>query len=317
MTEVRRGRVLVTGASGFVGRALAPALAAQGWLVRAASRHVTGPAVAGVTPVQMPDLAGPCDWSALTDGVDHVVHLAGIAHSRARLDDQTYLRVNAGASRDLARSAAAAGVSRFVFLSSVRAQSGSAANGVLSERSAPAPTDAYGRSKLAAEHAIAAEFPAATHLRPVLILGPGVKGNLALLQRLARLPVPLPFGALHNQRSLLGQTTLASIVAFCLTEEAVCGKTFLAANPEPVSVADLIATMRLAIGRRPGLIQIPRALLGAAMATVGRGELKSSLLGDLRVDVSALLSAGWRPPDTIDSEIIRMMTEPQPSASSR
>ena len=317
MTSTRHPCVLVTGASGFVGKALTSHLAAHGWRVRTASRQPTIETGPGVSWTPMPDLSQPCDWSPLLHGVDHVVHLAGIAHSRARLDEQTYHRVNAEASRELAKAASIAGVTRFVFLSSVRAQSGPSAQNVLTEATPPAPTDAYGRSKLAAERAIAAEFPGATVLRPVLILGPGVKGNLALLQRLARSRLPLPFGALHNKRSMLGLHNLVSIIAFCLTAEAARGATFLAAEPEPISVRDLMAAMRAALDRQPGLMPVPPALLGAAMRFAGRGALTPSLLGALCVDISSLLAAGWRPASAIQAEITRMMTAPQSSDSSQ
>ena len=317
MSTAKQPCVLVTGASGFAGRAVVAGLSAQGWQVRAALRQRFSPTSDGVTWVQMPDLSCATNWAPLLDGVDHVVHLAGIAHAQARLEEPTYQRVNAEASRELARAAAVAGVTRFVFLSSVRAQCGPSADGVLTEATPPAPTDAYGRSKLAAERAIAAEFPIATMLRPVLILGPGVKGNLARLQRLARSRLPLPFGALHNRRSVLGLQNLISIIAFCLTADAARAATYLAAEPEPMRVRDLMAAMRAALRRQPGLAPVPPVVLDAAMRIAGRGALTPSLLGALCVDVSSLLAAGWRPATTIESEIIRMMTAPQPTASSR
>ncbi len=317
MSAGHKPTVLVTGASGFVGQALVPTLAAQGWQVRAAARQpldVTGDEISWRP---MPDLSRPADWRPLLDGVDHVVHLAGIAHSRLPLPEQTYLRLNGEASRELATAARSAGVSRFVFLSSVRAQSGPTSDAVLTEATPPAPTDAYGRSKLAAEHAIAAEFPQATLLRPVLILGPGVKGNLALLQRLAQSSLPLPFGALHNRRSLLGLTNLVSIIAFCLTAEAACGATYLAADAEPMSVRDLMAAMRVALGRGPGLVPVPPAVLGAALTLAGRSSLKASLLGKLCVDTSALAAAGWRPASDTQEEVIRMMATHRRAARAR
>jgi len=309
--------VLVTGASGFVGKALVPALASQGWRIRAASRQPIAAAGADITWAPLPDLGRPTDWTHLLTGVDHVVHLAGIAHSRARLAEATYQRVNADASGELARAAAASGVTKFVLISSVRAQCGPSADGALSESATPAPSDAYGRSKQAAERLVATEFPDATLLRPVLILGPGVKGNLAHLQGLARLRVPLPFGALRNRRSLLGLANMVSIIAFCLTSERARGATYLAADPEPMSLRDLVAAMRQALGRQPWLVAVPPALLATALTLAGREALKTSLLGDLCVESSTLTAAGWRPVSTTRAEIFRMMAAAQSPPNSR
>ena len=309
MTLATAQRVLVTGASGFVGRALVLGLAARGWRVRAAARDATAvPLADGIEPVTMPDLTLPADWRPLLTGVSHVVHLAGLAHSRAAIAEAAYTRVNATASGELAAAARNAGVIRFVLMSSVRAQAGPSAMAPLTEDAPPAPTDAYGRSKLAAEREVFEAFGSgATILRPVLVAGPGVKGNLAALARLARSPMPLPFGALRNRRSLLGLENLISIVDFALKAEAAFDRTYLAADPEPLTVADLIAAMRAAAGRKPGLIPVPPVLLQPALALVGRGALAQSLLGALVADPTALLGAGWRPVATTQAEIIRMV----------
>ena len=312
--------VLVTGATGFIGQALLPHLAANGWQIRAASRHPGSAAgIAGIERVPMPDLLQTADWQPLLAGVTHVVHLAGIAHSTKRLSESDYMRVNAEGTSALARAAAAAGISRFVFLSSVRAQSGPAAAGLLSEMNPPLPTDAYGRSKLAAEQAVRTELGGrAAILRPVLVLGSGSKGNLALLRRLARSPMPLPFGSLDNRRSLLGLGNLVSIVQFALSANVARGRIFLAADPEPMSVRDLIAQMRAAIGRPAGLLPVPPWALATALKIAGQGGLAASLLGELRVDGSALPAAGWRPVGTLRDEITRMMVQDAAtSASSR
>jgi len=142
-----KGTVLVTGASGFIGRALVAALARERYAVRAAARNPEAvPAAAGVTRVALPDLARPVDWAGLLTGATHVVHLAGLAHSPGVLPDDVYRRINALAAGELAEAAARAKVGRFVFVSSVRAQAGLSADHNITETDAPAPTDAYGRS---------------------------------------------------------------------------------------------------------------------------------------------------------------------------
>jgi len=302
--------VFVTGASGFVGRVMIAALLARGWRVRAGAREPGGlPHLSGLERVAMPDLTARPQWQEALAGVTHVVHLAGIAHSRAPIPEATYQRVNAEAAGALARAAGAAGVRRFVFMSSIRAQSGPSCDTPLTERMAPMPTDAYGRSKLAGEAAVAAELAgAACSLRPTLVVGPGVKGNLGALRRLALAPIPLPFGALHNRRSLMGLGNLVSITQFALTDAAAAGQLFVAADPELMSVAELVAAMRRAVGRDPRLIPVPLAVLKPVMRLAGRGNLAASLMGDLIVDASALATAGWRPISSSKDEIFRMMT---------
>jgi nucleoside-diphosphate-sugar epimerase len=305
--------VLVTGASGFIGSALVRALAADGWNVRAAQRSMRPDQYASLVSVAlMPDLGKPCDWAPLLEGVTHIVHLAGIAHATSRLPADLYDRVNAQATRELVVAATRRAIERFVFVSSVRAQSGPSSFLTLTESDPPMPSDAYGRSKLAAEgFVVGGNLPSWSIVRPVLVYGPGVKGNLALLQHLAQLPIPLPMASLHNRRSILGLTNLCSILSFCLDSRAAHQGLFLAADPGSVTIADLMSTMRAAVGRKPRLFPMSPQLIASVLGLVGRPGMAQSLLSDLVIDTSRLHAAGWSPVAGLSEEIGRMMDQPR------
>ncbi|HKS63210.1 MAG TPA: NAD-dependent epimerase/dehydratase family protein, partial [Xanthobacteraceae bacterium] len=273
-------KVLVTGASGMIGRPLTAALADAGHQVRAAVRRAqTFPE--GIAVAQIGDLAGDIDWSPLLAGIDAVVHLAGIAHVGTGVAESTYDRVNHLATAALARAAATAAIKRFVFVSSIRAQSGTHADHPLSESDPPLPTEAYGRSKLAAEHAVRASGVPYTILRPVLVYGRGAKGNLASLLRLVCMPVPLPFGRLANKRSLLGVDNLIAAVRFALETERAANETFMVSDPNAVSVAEIVAICRAATGRRPDLLPVPPRLFAGLFALAGQRDTWNRLAGSL------------------------------------
>jgi UDP-glucose 4-epimerase len=289
-------RVLVTGASGFVGGALVKSLLDHGHEVSVTARGAAldGAIVDRVAAVHKIDLTGPVKWGPILPGIDAIVHLAGIAHIGADVPETIYDRVNHRATAELAEAARQADLKRLVFISSVRAQSGATADHVLTETDSPQPTDAYGRSKLAAEQAIRKSGVRFTILRPVLVYGPGVKGNLAALLRLAALPMPLPFGAFHNRRSLLHRDDLISAIAFVIAESASEDETFLVADPDPVTPADIVTALRRSLGRSPRLLSVPPALIHLGLRMLGRAALWNSLGGDLVVDTGKLAHAGWR-----------------------
>ena len=289
------GHVLVTGASGFIGRALVADLAAAGRPVRAAMRQPADVFARSVEVVAVSDLTRPVEWRALLKGIETVVHLAGIAHAGPEIAETAYDRVNRLATVELAEAAQRMGVRRLVFASSVRAQSGPVADRLLVESDPPQPTDAYGRSKLAAENALRQSGVPYTILRPVLVYGPGVKGNLARLLQLAGKPWPLPFGGFSNRRSVLARQNLVGAIHFALESPATAGETYLVADPEPVTLAEIVTAMRAGLGRRPGLVSIPISLLAMALKAAGRAETWERLGGDLRADPGKLLQAGWRP----------------------
>jgi nucleoside-diphosphate-sugar epimerase len=237
-------KVLVTGASGFIGRHLSPALLNAGHEVRAAGRsRVEMP---GIFCVRAPELGPDADWSAALDGVEAVVHLAGRAQVDARGGAEVEgecRKVNELGTRALAVQAARSGVKHFVFMSSLHAVAASSDQVVSGE--APArPVSAYGRSKLDAEKALREELQSSdcewTILRPPLVYGPGNFGNFGLLLKLVKAGIPLPLASVRNRRSFIYVENLVDVVKSCLGNPKAFGKTFLPSDGVDVSTPELI-----------------------------------------------------------------------------
>jgi UDP-glucose 4-epimerase len=287
--------VALTGSTGFIGRHLLAALTARGYRVRVLLRR----------PVELPpgtsgavvgDLARPQNMAAALSGADAVVHSAGLAHAMSGAPEDDYRTFNTEATRGLAQAAARARVRRFVFLSSIRAQSGPAAAGILTEADAPAPTDPYGRSKLAAEEALAGIDIDYVSLRPVLVYGPGQKGNMAALMRLAAAPYPLPLGGLAGRRSLVSVESLGDAVDAVLRAPGPLRRPLIVSEAEPLSVPEMIAALRAGLGRGPGLLPVPSSLVAAALRLAGRSELRERLAGSLVARAAGLEALGWTAP---------------------
>jgi UDP-glucose 4-epimerase len=289
-------RVLVTGASGFVGRALVDALARFGTPVRAATRNPAAyKARAGCEVAAVGDFLGPVDWRPLLRDVDAVVHLAGIAHIGSSVPPDTYDRVIRGATAELASACAQSGVRRFIFLSSVRAQSGPAASHVLREADTPQPNEPYGRAKLQAEDALRAGPLKFTILRPTMVYGDEAKGNLAALIRLADSPWPLPLTSFANRRSLVSLDNLIAAIRFALGSPATCRETYLVAEPHAPTLAEIVAALRRGLGRPARLFPVPPRVFQAALELAGRDAVWERLGGSLVADPAKLLAAAWRP----------------------
>jgi UDP-glucose 4-epimerase len=248
----------------------------------------------GIEVVHLPDLAGPIDWAPLLAGIDAVVHLAAIAHA-GRVPDAAYEQVNHQATATLARAAAAAKVRRFVFVSSIGAQSAATADHPLTEDEPARPAKAYGHAKLAAEGAVRASGVRYTILRPMLVYGPDPKGNIARLKWLADLPLPLPFASLDAPRSLLALDNLIEAIRFALEDERAANETFIVADAETITVAEIVAILRTASGRRPALVAVPPRLMALASSLLGRREQWDQLAGSLVAPPKKLMAAGWRP----------------------
>ncbi len=289
-------RILVTGSSGFIGSAVSSALAAAGHHVRAASRKPNRhPAQDLVEWVELPDLENEVDWDPLVAGMDIVVHLAAIAH-RSHADSGDYARANRVATASLAQACRRHAIKRLIFMSSIGAQAGSAADHVVTELDEPWPITAYDRAKLAAEEEIRRAGVPFTILRPVIVYGPGAKANIALIMRIAALPVPLPFGAFKNKRSLLSIDNLVHAVMVCLEGPETLNQTFIVCDPEPITLAEMLTTLREAAGRPSRLVPIPPLAVRAMIMAAGRQSLWDRIGRELVASSGKLQSAGWIPP---------------------
>lgn len=305
------GLVLVTGATGFVGRACVDALLNAGHRVRRVLRSACPPA-AGAEDIVTGDLVDVVDWSDAMRGVDAVVHLAARVHvMRETVSDPltAFRRVNVEATRRLAEAAARAGVRRFVFVSSVKLHGERTLGRPFTEADVPAPEDPYGVSKLEAEQALAG---VAAHtemevvvLRPPLVYGPGVGGNFRTLLRAVVRGVPLPLGAVRNRRSLVYVGNLADAVVRCVDAPEAAGRTFLVDDGEPRSTAQLVVELARAAGRTPRLLPVPPAVLRVLAGCVGRGAAAGRLVDDLEIDSSAMRrSLDWHPPYACEDGIV-------------
>jgi UDP-glucose 4-epimerase len=244
--------------------------------------------------MRLPDLEIDVDWAPLLDGMDIVVHLAAIAH-RSQSDNRNYARANRVATANLAQACCAQGIKRLIFMSSIGAQTGSAADHIVTEQDEPWPITAYDRAKLAAEEEIRRSGVPYTVLRPVIIYGPGAKANIALIQRIAALPVPLPFGAFKNQRSLLSIENLVQAIILCLDGPQTLNQTFIVCDEEPITLAEMLATLREAAGRPPRLLSIPPLAVRAMVIAAGRQGLWDRIGRELVASSANLRKAGWSP----------------------
>jgi len=303
-------KVLVTGATGFVGTAVVERLRGPGqYELVGLVRRQSAVLPAGVSWVVAPEWSGPVLAEALR-GVDAVVHLAAYTHvpgngSAAQLAE--FRQVNVNLTADLAAQAARTGVRRFVFMSSVKVHG---EEGVFSETDAPAPADAYGLSKQEAEIAlrdIAGQTGMAhTIVRSPLVYGSGVKANFRALMRVAFSGVPLPLGSVRNRRSLVAVENLAHFVETCLNHEAAARETFLVSDDDDLSTTDLIRRMAASAGRRTRLFSLPPSVLLAGAAVMGKSAAARRLLGSLQVDISkAKRLLHWSPPLTVDEGLRR------------
>ncbi|AOJ09094.1 NAD-dependent epimerase/dehydratase family protein [Burkholderia mayonis] len=304
------GRVLITGASGLVGNALARTL------------RRTGAATVGLARSAGSAADVDLEWvldSNDFDGIearwmpglhcDSVVHLAArvhVMHDDSRDPLAAYRATNVEGSLRVARAAKAAGATRFVYVSSIKAVAESSAGQPLNEQQPPAPSDPYGVSKLEAEQALRA-YGAASGLeivivRPPLVYGPRVRANFLQLMRAVSFGVPLPFGAVDARRSLVFVDNLADALACCVRDPRAAGQVFHVTDGQDLSVAELVRALGRHLGSPARLVPVPIGWLRLAGRLTGRTAQVERLVGELRVDNCRIRTTlGWQPPYTVDA----------------
>lgn len=302
---------LVTGASGFIGRELCRELTRRGHAVRAAVRANAARVEAPADLVEIGDISGHVDWDAALEGIDCVVHLAARVHvMRDTAADPlgAFRAVNVEATRALAEAAVRRGVRRFVFVSSIKVNGEITHDRPFRPDDPPAPQDAYGRSKLEAESALA-EVSARHGLevvvvRPPLVYGSGVGGNFLRLMRLIDAGMPLPLRGIDNCRSLVCSRNLVDALIACTSHHNAAGETFLVSDGEDLSTAELVKRLAHALGRPARLICVPRMLLESAGRLTGRSAEIERLISSLRVETDRIRSQlAWTPPFSVEEAL--------------
>jgi nucleoside-diphosphate-sugar epimerase len=311
--------ILVTGSSGFVGKSLVETLVNNTkHQVAALVRNLPAKMNERVTYHSLSNFSDICADHAALEDVQVVIHLA----SRVHVMDETesdplaaFRTVNVGHTLKLARAAAKAGAKRFVFVSSVKVNGeGTASGRPYRETDVPQPADFYGISKLEAEDALrllATETGMeVVIIRPVLVYGPGVKANFASMMNWLLKGVPLPFGAIHNQRSLVALDNLVDLMLTCIDHPAAADQTFLVSDGEDVSTTQLLQKLGTALNRPARLLPVPEQLLVAGATLLGKKALSQRLCGSLQVDISKARSLlGWHPVLTLEQALRKTAEE--------
>lgn len=292
-------RILVTGATGFVGRALVSELATRGCTVRAAVRSTTPAATGAAEHVAIGDLSAATDWRNAVADCDAVIHLAGRAHVLKESGDPTPLfrAINRDAAVALGHAARDAGVRRMVFVSSIGVHGLASPAAGFSAESPIAPSTPYAISKAEAEAGLAAiDGLDLAIVRPPLVYGPEAKGNFARLVKLVESGLPLPLGRARNRRSLIGLANLVDFLALCVDHPGAANRAFVIADAEITSTAELVRAIGRIRGKRVPLLPVPVAPMIWAARALGRGALADGLFGDLVVNAAAARERlGWTP----------------------
>jgi nucleoside-diphosphate-sugar epimerase len=313
-------KLMVTGSSGFVGRAVSDHFESGDHTVVRVVRSQESP-----TCLVVPDISSETDWSGALEGVDCVIHCAAKISTNQTFETEaslaSYRRVNVEGTRRLAEQAAANSVLRLVFLSSVKVNGENTERGTAyTELDVPGPRDAYGQSKLEAEQALM-EVAQKTGLevviiRPPLVYGPGVKGSFATLVKWVRKGIPLPFGIVHNRRSLIALDNLVNFIAFCADRERsphAANQVLLVSDGEDVSTTELLCKVARTYGVKARLLPIPVNWIKLPARLLGKSAIADRLLESLQVNSSKATNLlGWAPVVTMDEQLRKMAQHDTP-----
>ena len=307
-------KIHLTGATGFVGQALQAQLYLSSHNAFATVRAKQSDLTSNSNSLVVGDISAPTKWSDALHGIDAVVHLAARVHVMhdTAIDPLAEFRiVNTDGTLNLARQAAASGVRRFVYLSSIKVNGEATHYGCpFTPNDLAAPQDPYGISKHEAEVGLR-EIARATGMqvviiRPTLVYGAGAKGNFKSLMKLVARGLPLPLASIDNRRSLVGIDNLVDFIITCLEHPAAANETFLVSDGEDLSTPDLIRRMARAMNRPARLLPVPKSMLMAAATMLGKRDMAQRLCGSLQVDISkARALLGWNPPVSVDEGLRR------------
>lgn len=312
-------RILLTGATGFIGRGLLKTMSTRGDLEPVAVVRDSGAGLSEhAATVRVAEIGANTDWQRALDGIDVVIHCAArvhVMHEKSSDPLAEFRKVNVIGTLHLARQAASAGVRRFIFISSIKVNGeGTEIGKPYLADCDPAPLDPYGVSKMEAEQvlrALASETGMElVIIRPVLVYGPGVKANFRSMMNWLSRGVPLPLGAILNKRSLVALDNLVDLILTCLNHPAAANQTFLVSDGEDLSTSELLQRMGTALGKPARLLPVPPMLLEAGASLLGKRAVAQRLCGSLQVDISKTREVlGWQPAVSVDEALRRTAEE--------
>jgi len=304
--------ILVTGATGFVGRSIVEHLSHREHMVRVTSRKGSTSNPNNIDEFPTGDISDKTEWHPILEGIEVVIHTAARVHI---MDDSVadplaeFRKVNVEGTLNLARQAVDAGVKRFIFISSIKVNGEMTLQGqAFKTDDAHIPTDPYGLSKYEAEQGLLALAKETgmevVIIRPPLVYGPNVKANFASMMKWVYKGIPLPLGAINNQRSFVALDNLVSFIIHCIAHPKAANEVFLISDGEDVSTSELLRKVAKSFGLKSQLIPVPVWLMTFSAKLIGKGDVANRLFGSLQVDSSKAHDLlGWKPVITMDEQL--------------